>query len=103
MIADSGRDAFYSGEVARDMVDYLRGLGGLHTLDDFAAHEATYVEPISTTYRGHDVLQIPPNGQGIIALIIFLVKRKSYGGPALEERARSLEIEVQGLKSTIEK
>lgn len=40
---------------------------------------------------------------GIIALIIFLVKRKSYDGPALEERARSLEIEVQGLKSTIEK
>jgi len=40
---------------------------------------------------------------GIIALIIFLVKRKSYSGPALEERARSLEIEVQGLKSTIEK
>ena len=40
---------------------------------------------------------------GIIALIIFLVKRKSYGGPALEERALSLEIEVQGLKSTIEK
>ena len=40
---------------------------------------------------------------GIIALIIFLVKRKSSGGPALEERMRSLEIEVQGLKSTIEK
>ena len=40
---------------------------------------------------------------GIIALIIFLVKRKSSGGPALEERARSSEIEVQGLKSTIEK
>ena len=71
VIADGGRDAFYNGNVAQDMVDYLRGLGGLHTLDDFAAHEATYVEPISTTYRGHDVLQIPPNGQGITVLLML--------------------------------
>ncbi|MDA0262316.1 MAG: gamma-glutamyltransferase [Proteobacteria bacterium] len=70
-IAEGGRDAFYAGEIGQDMVDYLRGLGGLHTLDDFAACEATYVTPISTNYRGHEVLQIPPNGQGITALLML--------------------------------
>lgn len=70
-IAEGGRDAFYTGAIARDMVDYLRDLGGLHTLEDFAAHEATAVEPISTTYRGHEVLQIPPNGQGITVLLML--------------------------------
>ena len=70
-IAEGGREAFYGGAIARDMVDYLRGLGGLHTLDDFAACEASYVTPISTTYRGHEVLQIPPNGQGITVLLML--------------------------------
>ena len=70
-IAEGGRDAFYGGDIAHDMVDYLHGLGGLHTLDDFAACNADYVTPISTTYRGHEVLQIPPNGQGITVLLML--------------------------------
>lgn len=67
-IAIKGRDGFYNGRVAEDMVTYLRSLGGLHTLDDFASASGEYVTPIKTTYKGYDVYECPPNGQGIVAL-----------------------------------
>jgi len=70
-IADGGRDAFYTGEIATDMVGYLRGLGGLHNMEDFAATKGEYVTPISGEFRGHRVWQCPPNGQGAIALLML--------------------------------
>ena len=70
-IAEKGRDGFYKGPVAADMVSYLRGLGGHHTLDDFEAAGGEYVEPIRSDYRGMQVCQIPPNNQGITALLML--------------------------------
>lgn len=70
-IAAKGRDGFYSGWVAEDMVDYLRSLGGMHALDDFATQEAFWVDPISTTYRGVELLEIPPSGVGITTLLML--------------------------------
>lgn len=70
-IADQGPDGFYKGPVAEAMVATLNNLGGLQTLDDFAAVEGEYSEPISTTYRGYDVVECPPNGQGFVALIML--------------------------------
>jgi gamma-glutamyltranspeptidase / glutathione hydrolase len=70
-IARDGRDAFYTGAIAEDMVETLRGIGGLHTLDDFAAHTTETTVPIGTIYKGHDVWQCPPNGPGITMLVML--------------------------------
>ena len=72
-IAKDGRDGFYKGAVAEDIVGHLQSLGGAHTLDDFADTAGEYVNPIKTAYRGHDVYQCPPNGQGVIALLMLNV------------------------------
>jgi gamma-glutamyltranspeptidase / glutathione hydrolase len=70
-IAQHGRKAFYEGEVAADMVDSLRAMGGGHTGDDFAATACSYEDPVSATYRGTGVLEHPPNGQGATALLLL--------------------------------
>jgi len=70
-IGKEGRNGFYAGPVAEDIVARLRQLGGLHTLEDLAANKPDYVTPIQTRYRGLDICQIPPNNQGITALIML--------------------------------
>jgi len=82
-IGREGHDAFYRGEIAREMVEYLEAAGGLHTLDDFASAEGEYVTPISATFRGRTVYECPPNGQGVIALLIMkiLERFQPKGGP----------------------
>jgi gamma-glutamyltranspeptidase/glutathione hydrolase len=70
-IANGGRDAFYTGAIAEDMVETLRGIGGLHTLEDFAAHSTETTSPIGTLYKGFDVWQCPPNGPGITMLVML--------------------------------
>jgi gamma-glutamyltranspeptidase/glutathione hydrolase len=68
LIADGGRDAFYRGPIASEIVAYSDKVGGLFSAEDFAGHRSTWVEPVSTNYRGFDVWELPPNGQGIAAL-----------------------------------
>ncbi|MEJ2297714.1 MAG: gamma-glutamyltransferase [Woeseiaceae bacterium] len=70
-IADKGRDAFYKGDIARAIDAYMAEQGGLLTYEDLAAHESEWVTPVSTNYRGWDVYELPPNGQGIAALQIL--------------------------------
>jgi gamma-glutamyltranspeptidase / glutathione hydrolase len=68
LIAGGGRDAYYKGEIAKSIVAYSTKLGGTMTPGDFADYSSEWVEPISTTYHGWTVYELPPNGQGIAAL-----------------------------------
>ena len=70
-IADHGRDAFYKGDIARAIAAYMAEQGGLLTYEDLAAHASEWVTPVATNYRGWDVYELPPNGQGIAALQIL--------------------------------
>jgi len=67
-IARGGRDAFYKGAIAKAIAEDMRRRNGLLTEADLAANTADWVEPIATTYRGYDVLELPPNTQGVVAL-----------------------------------
>ena len=71
LIAEKGRDAFYKGEVADKIDEFMRANGGFLRKTDFEQHTSTWVEPVSTSYRGYDVFELPPNGQGIAALQIL--------------------------------
>jgi gamma-glutamyltranspeptidase / glutathione hydrolase len=68
-LAHGGRDAFYKGEIAKAIVDYCDKNGGFISLADLAAQKSEWVEPISTNYRGYTVYEIPPNSQGLTALL----------------------------------
>jgi gamma-glutamyltranspeptidase/glutathione hydrolase len=70
-LVEGGRDAFYKGEIARTIADYMQSQGGFITYEDMASHTSEWVEPVSTNYRGYDVWELPPNGQGIAALQIL--------------------------------
>ncbi|MEL6431652.1 MAG: gamma-glutamyltransferase, partial [Planctomycetota bacterium] len=67
-IAEHGRDGFYAGETARELADFMAEHGGYLTEEDLAEHAGEWVEPVSVNYRGYDVWELPPNGQGIAAL-----------------------------------
>ncbi|MCL5776965.1 gamma-glutamyltransferase family protein [Limibaculum sp. FT325] len=69
-IAKDGSRAFYEGEVAEDMVSSLNALGAAHTMEDFAACEAVYVDPVAGTYRGAELIELPPNGHGATAILM---------------------------------
>jgi gamma-glutamyltranspeptidase/glutathione hydrolase len=82
-VAAKGRDGYYGGKQAESLVKFLQAQGGAHTLEDFAEFEPEWVEPISTTYRGWQVFELPPNGQGVAALSMLNIMEnfplKDYG------------------------
>ena len=86
-ISRGGRDVFYKGELAHAMDTYMKKNGGFLTYEDLAAHTSDWVEPVSTNYRGYDVWELPPNGQGIAALQMLNIleaydlKSLGFGSP----------------------
>jgi gamma-glutamyltranspeptidase/glutathione hydrolase len=105
-IANEGRDGFYKGEVAKKIDAFFKRMGGFLSEKDLADHTSTWLEPVSTNYRGYDVWELPPNGQGIAALQMLNIlegydfKKIQFGSPehihlfieakklAFEDRAR---------------
>jgi gamma-glutamyltranspeptidase/glutathione hydrolase len=67
-IAEAGADAFYEGEIGEEIADEVQSKGGFLTVDDLAGFEPEFVDPVSTTYHGAEVYELPPNNQGLIAL-----------------------------------
>ncbi|WP_026210158.1 gamma-glutamyltransferase [Flexithrix dorotheae] len=87
-IAKGGRDAFYKGEIAKTIGEFIQEQEGLLTAKDLANHTSEWVEPVSSNYRGYDVWELPPNGQGIAALQILNIMEgydvKSMGFGSVE-------------------
>ena len=71
LIGEKGRDAFYKGEIADKIDAFMRANGGFLRKTDFEKHTSTWVEPVSVNYRGYDIFELPPNGQGIATLQIL--------------------------------
>ncbi len=71
LIARKGRDEFYKGDIAHIICDFMAEQGGFLSYEDLASHSSEWVEPVSVNYRGYDVWELPPNGQGIAALQIL--------------------------------
>jgi gamma-glutamyltranspeptidase / glutathione hydrolase len=71
LIGEKGRDVFYKGEIADTIDNFMRANGGFLRKTDFEKHTSTWVDPVSANYRGYDVFELPPNGQGIAALQIL--------------------------------
>lgn len=95
-IAAKGRDGFYTGAVAEDIVRTLKAKGSLIDMEDLAATKSSWVTPISTTFRGREILEIPPNGSGLTALVALNIleqfELEKYAPESVERR--HLEIEA---------
>ena len=88
LIASGGRDVFYRGELGRRIVAELQKRGSWLTARDFAEHRSDWVEPISTSYRGYDVYEMPPNTQGFVALEMLNILEGFDLGLARSQHAR---------------
>ena len=78
-IAKKGREGFYEGEVAQTITTFIKEQGGFLSLEDLSSHHSQWVEPVSVNYRGYDVWELPPNGQGIAALqLLNILENKDF-------------------------
>lgn len=97
-IAAQGRDGYYKGEIAQRIVAASEKLGGAMALEDLAEFSAEWVEPISTNYRGWTVYEIPPNGQGIAALMMLNLMENYPLGEWGHNTVRSLHVMIEAKK-----
>jgi gamma-glutamyltranspeptidase/glutathione hydrolase len=98
LLAQNGADGFYKGEIARAILSTSRSLGGTMSADDLAEFSPEWVEPISTTYRGWTVYELPPNGQGMAALEMLNIMETSPASPDGPLSAAELHKKIEAMK-----
>jgi len=101
-IARGGAEAFYQGEIAERIVRFSKASGGRFSMRDFHDHRADWVEPVTSSYRGYDVWELPPNGQGIAALQILNVLENFDVGSLEPNSAEHLHLFVEAKKLAFE-
>jgi len=101
-IAKDGADAFYKGEIAEKIVKFSQASGGRFSMRDFSEHTADWVEPVCTSYRGYDVWELPPNGQGIAALQMLNLLEHFDIGSMQPNSAEHLHLFVEAKKLAFE-
>lgn len=98
VVADGGKEAFYQGQIGEGIVRAVQAAGGCLTMEDLAAHESEWVEPVSTVYRNKRVWECPPNGQGVTALLALNILEgfdlSSLPYPSLER----IHIEIEAMR-----
>ena len=97
-IAETKGEAFYKGDLAEKIVAHARQNGGAMTMDDLAAHQVDWVEPIGQKYRGYTLHEIPPNGQGIGALISLGILENIDMGALAVDSADSVHVQLEAMK-----
>lgn len=97
-VAEHGRDAFYNGPMTETMVRFLQEQGGTHTVEDFRDFQPEWIDPISTTYRGWTVYELPPNGQGIAALAMLNIMEQFPLGEYGHNSADALHVMIEAKK-----
>ena len=97
-IAESDTDAFYNGELAKAIADHARATGGLITQRDLAAHQPEWVRPISIDYRGWRLHEIPPNGQGLAALLMLGILRNLDLARHPVDSPQTLHLQIEAMK-----
>ncbi|HEY9445697.1 MAG TPA: gamma-glutamyltransferase family protein, partial [Burkholderiales bacterium] len=97
-IAETKGEAFYRGEIAQKIAAYARDHGAALTLDDLASHRPDWVEPIGIDYRGYTLHEIPPNGQGIAALIALGIMENFDMAALGADSVDSLHVQIEAMK-----
>ncbi len=93
-LAETEGEAYYSGEIAEHIVQFSLTTGGVMSLKDLASYQQEWVEPLSVSYRGYDVWELPPNGQGLIALMAL----KMLDGLPYESQEEQIHQQIEALK-----
>ena len=96
LIAEQGRDVFYRGEIAEQLVKQSQRDGGYFCMEDFEEYRTDWVEPIGVNYRGYDVWEIPPNGQGITALMALNILKEFEFGE--KESIETYHLQLEAMK-----